>query len=102
MAENFVCVKQNRIVNIVWCDEQDTTALISNFGYDEVLLAESQGNPFMNSLRLADGYWQPPSPYPSWRWNNDAREWEAPVPLPDDTHGWTWDEQDQKWVRSSP
>lgn len=44
----------------------------------------------------------PPSPYPSWVW--DDGQWRAPVPIPThppadpSTPYWDWDEQNQEWV----
>jgi len=39
----------------------------------------------------------PPKPYPSWVLN-DAAQWEAPVPMPDDEKMYSWDEDTQSWV----
>jgi len=41
-----------------------------------------------------------PQPYPSWVLN-DAAQWEAPVPLPDDGEMYSWDEDSQSWVANS-
>lgn len=39
----------------------------------------------------------PPSPYPSWIWSDSSRQWQAPVPMPeDDTY--IWDEVSKTWV----
>lgn len=42
----------------------------------------------------------PISPYPSWVWNANTNEWEAPVPLPSDPppNKWVWDEDIKQWV----
>ena len=39
----------------------------------------------------------PPKPYASWVLN-DAAQWEAPVPMPDDGQMYSWDEDSQSWV----
>ena len=45
-----------------------------------------------------DGY-RPPSPYPSWLWQDGA--WVAPTPCP--TEGsWRWDEDSLSWVDATP
>lgn len=41
-----------------------------------------------------------PQPYPSWVLN-DAAQWEAPVPMPDDGQMYSWDEDSQSWVINS-
>ena len=42
----------------------------------------------------------PPQPYASWVLN-DAAQWEAPVPMPDDGQMYSWDEDSQSWVANS-
>jgi hypothetical protein len=39
-----------------------------------------------------------PKPYPSWVLNEDSCVWEAPVPYPDETKPYKWDEDNQEWV----
>ena len=39
----------------------------------------------------------PPQPYPSWILNEDA-QWEAPIPYPDDSVIYSWDEDAGDWV----
>jgi hypothetical protein len=39
----------------------------------------------------------PPQPYPSWTLD-EAWNWVAPVPYPDDEGMYTWDEENQEWV----
>jgi hypothetical protein len=47
-----------------------------------------------------DGYWRPLATYPSWVWNADSREWEAPIPEPEPTEELLhyWDEGTVSWV----
>lgn len=40
----------------------------------------------------------PPKPYLSWVLNEDSCVWEAPVPYPDETKLYKWDELNQEWV----
>jgi len=39
-----------------------------------------------------------PQPFPSWILNEDSCIWEAPVPIPDNTQPYTWDEATQSWI----
>lgn len=39
-----------------------------------------------------------PSPYPSWALNKTTKQWEAPVPMPDDELSYAWDEDTANWV----
>ena len=43
----------------------------------------------------------PPKPYPSWNLNEDSCLWEAPVPMPQDSTPYAWDEDAQAWTSIS-
>jgi hypothetical protein len=41
----------------------------------------------------------PPTPYPSWKLNEDTCLWEAPIPYPNDnTKEYLWNEHAQEWT----
>jgi hypothetical protein len=41
----------------------------------------------------------PPTPYPSWKLNEDTCLWEAPIPYPDDDEKlYMWNEIKQEWT----
>lgn len=44
-------------------------------------------------------YWK--KPFPSWQFNSDTKQFEAPVPRPNDVH-MRWDEENQMWVKLYP
>jgi hypothetical protein len=39
-----------------------------------------------------------PQPYPSWSLNDDYK-WEAPVPYPEDENIYSWNEENEEWVK---
>jgi hypothetical protein len=41
-------------------------------------------------------YW--PQPYQSWTLNEESCIWEAPVPYPDETKPYKWNETTQEWI----
>ena len=43
----------------------------------------------------------PPKPFPSWVLNEDRCRWEAPIPRPDDTYSWIWDEPTLSWIENT-
>lgn len=47
--------------------------------------------------RIRDAF-IPPQPYPSWVLNEDTCLWQAPVPQPTDSPGYSWDEDSQTWI----
>ena len=40
----------------------------------------------------------PPTPYPSWKLNEDTCLWEAPIPYPSDNKQYIWNEHAQEWT----
>jgi hypothetical protein len=40
----------------------------------------------------------PPTPYSSWKLNEDTCLWEAPIPYPDDNKQYIWNEVEQEWT----
>jgi hypothetical protein len=40
----------------------------------------------------------PPTPYPSWKLNEDTCLWEAPIPRPKDNKEYLWNEAAQEWT----
>lgn len=44
----------------------------------------------------------PPSPYPSWTFNETTYEWDPPIPYPSDGQKYTWDEPQQNWDPLEP
>lgn len=46
----------------------------------------------------------PPSPFPSFVWDNTVKQWVNLVPKPDDSDGafYEWDESLLKWVEQTP
>lgn len=42
-----------------------------------------------------------PRPFPSWVLDGD-HDWQSPIPTPDTTGEWTWDEPALSWVSTAP
>jgi len=40
----------------------------------------------------------PPTPYPSWKLNEDTCLWDAPIPYPNDNKQYIWNETEQEWT----
>lgn len=41
-----------------------------------------------------------PQPYASWTLNQNTWLWEAPIKVPEENAGYSWDEQAQNWVKA--
>ena len=44
----------------------------------------------------------PLKPFPSWVLNEDTCIWEPPIPVPDASNQWAWDEENTQWVELPP
>lgn len=44
------------------------------------------------------GVFRPRQPFPSWVFDSDSWEWNAPVPQPDDGSQYYWDEENVAWA----
>lgn len=40
----------------------------------------------------------PPKPFNSWILNEDTCQWSAPIPMPNDSNEYFWDEATQSWI----
>jgi hypothetical protein len=40
----------------------------------------------------------PPTPYPSWKLNEDTCLWDAPIPYPSDNKQYIWNEAEVEWT----
>ena len=44
----------------------------------------------------------PLKPFPSWVLNEDTCTWKAPIPMPDASNLWMWDEENVQWIELPP
>jgi len=44
----------------------------------------------------------PPKPIPSWVIDPETGQWIAPIPYPTDGWNYTWDENEQAWIKWPP
>ena len=50
-----------------------------------------------NEETLAWDLYTPPTPFPSWVWDETEWKWEAPTPHPNDGKTYFWNEDTQSW-----
>jgi len=82
--------------NDVFIKRQPFTSwtLDSNFDWQAPVAYPTDGNQYVwdeDSLSWV----KPPSPFPSWTWNESEWIWEAPIPKPGDNY--MWNEDTQTW-----
>lgn len=91
--------------------EEEIEELLSQFTYDKVITWEEAGQDLFEGIIDFGDYYAPPSPWPSWVWNNDRKSWFAPVEHPYDaiikdhpilSQRYEWDEELKDWVVEGP
>jgi hypothetical protein len=65
--------------------------------YQLYLWAENGGQSFETTVTFTTP--RPEQPYNSWTWNTETQTWEAPTPYPDDGESYSWDEENQQWLK---
>ena len=99
MDKVYVGVKDNLVVNTLVINDENID-LIANikteFNYDYLVVCED------NQVSIGwdfDGVGVvPPKPYNSWVFNQEVRQWETPIQMPDDDKAYKWDEATISWV----
>jgi hypothetical protein len=99
----YAFVRGNSVENIcIFADHDDELAnlLAKNSGADKAVDCCANGMAFMG------GTWDgkqfiPPSPWPSWTWNDKTSLWESKVAYPTDGKAYVWDEQSLSWAAIS-
>lgn len=76
-----------------------------NIHYDPVTNQPDGGEPLRYNYAVVNGNYDSEAdafysnqPYPSWILNTDTYIWEAPVPIPDSTKAYRWDEDTTSWI----
>jgi hypothetical protein len=71
---------------------------------DQSLIQETAGRQRKNYAGIGYRYdserdaFIPPTPYPSWKLNEDTCLWDAPIPYPSDNKQYIWNEAEQEWT----
>jgi hypothetical protein len=92
-----VLVHDGIVINVVvWGDESDEQFADDGYQHFEET-TDMERKPRLGwTWNEEDGY-RPPSPFPSWVYNNDAGVWEAPEPMPTEGGPFQWNEETQTW-----
>jgi len=101
---HFAKINNSNIVTDVLVAEQDF--INSGVVGDSFLWVQTSYNGSFRKNYAGAGYtydsvrdaFIPPKPYPSWLLDEDACQWNAPVPYPTDDLMHTWDEDLVNWV----
>ena len=64
--------------------------------YELYLWAENNKESFETTVTFTTP--RPEQLYESWTWDTESKQWQAPVPYPDDDNIYQWNEEDQQWA----
>ena len=96
--KNFAIIENDIVTNVIFANSLD----------DAKKIAQNNTCVELKELEIAyvNGHYDgtkfyPSSPFISWIWNNDKKDWEAPIAKPTiKTNEWTdyhWDEENKNW-----
>jgi hypothetical protein len=94
---NYAFIKNNIVTNIAIFDnfnEEIKNAFIATHQLDDIVLVDknTQTGGSYDGIQFI-----PVQPYPSWIWDNQAKEWVAPTPKPNDNLIYGWNEDNKEW-----
>lgn len=96
MTDKYLVVRGDTVENLIvfsggqWAPPAGTT----------LLAAEGELASVSVGWKFVDDRWMPPQPYPSWTFDENSFEWQAPVPYPSERALYSWDETAGEWVPS--
>lgn len=70
-------------------------AVFSTDSNDEGWIKYNDTNPAFIDGDYLDGYFYPPQPFASWV--RDSGNWKSPIPCPNDTKSYIWNESKVSW-----
>jgi hypothetical protein len=93
---NIAIIENGTVVNTIVCESIELAESITGLTAVEYTVADPAGigwtyNNTTKKFRL-------PKPYASWIYNEEIKQWEAPVEYPTDDKIYTWDEPTLLWV----
>ena len=103
---HYAKIDKNNIIQDIIVAEQDfinSGAVGDSFNW----IQTSYNSNFRNKYASIGDTWRPdinmfisPSPYESWKLNENTGFWEAPVEKPNDGKYYIWNENNKEWVES--
>ena len=97
--QTYAVIKDGVVVNMLAFNSPSQPLLNqfkNHFSADNIVLCEDPrviiGNSYTNGQLIY------PQPFPSWVWNTETVEWEAPIPMPNDRDDYVWQEDTSEWV----
>ena len=95
--KTFLVCDSNKIVNAIIAENKEIAMSSTNMKIIEF----DESNPIWIGWELYDNEWRPPQPYPSWHWNEELKQWDSPIPIPEisGSYYWQWNEESGKWEK---
>lgn len=112
--------ENNIVVNVIkTCDDDETTFAEWRATFGEKYVQTSYntyrgvhrlgGTPLRKNYAVIGGTYDEArdafitiQPFPSWILDEETCDWMAPIPKPNETSVWKWDETNQGWIELTP
>jgi hypothetical protein len=93
---NIAIIENNIVVNTIVCESVELAESLTGLTAVEYTNENPAGIDWTyNSIT---NQFIPPRPYASWTFNEEAKQWQAPVSYPVDGKNYTWTEENLTWV----
>jgi hypothetical protein len=97
--KNFAIIENGIVTNLIFANSLNDAQTVAK---DNICVELKESEVAYVNGHYDGTKFYPNSPFPSWTWNNDNKEWEAPIAKPTiKTNEWTdyhWDEEVKNWA----
>lgn len=100
MANPHALIKNGVCTQVIYMQDYDEPTIaetLAQHDYDEVIRWEDYGFPIYIGFHKFENKVVPHKPFRSWVLNEEWNDWVAPVPNPDLSMPYAWDESTVSW-----
>ena len=95
----YAIIKNNHVKNIIEAENEEIIKLLID-DIDEIVEVSEQTGPCYMEGEYINGKFRKAQPYPSWTYDEEVKDWVAPIPYPEiDGNVYVWDEEELAWKK---
>ncbi len=96
---NIAIIENGIVVNTIVCESIELAESITGLTAVEYTAEDPAGIDW--TYNSTTGKFRSPQLFPSWIYNEEIKQWEAPVAYPTDDKNYIWDEATTSWVEQA-
>jgi len=93
---NIAIIENGIVVNTIVCESVELAESITGLTAVEYTDENPAGIDWTYNNTTEE--FRSPQPFPSWIYNEEIKQWVAPIEYPTDNKNYTWDEPSTSWV----